>query len=165
MGGQLLFAPLHKWVASYFARWCNWCGNMRSAIDEIPDMANPEYQVQATFVSFVELYYPDWLFFHVPNGGKRGRAEAVRFKKMGVRPGVSDICLLEPNAIYFGYWIEFKAPKGGRLTDKQREFADQVISRNFKFAEFNDPVAAFISCEEYMGIPKSQRCGIRISRK
>ena len=28
---------------------------------------------------------------HIPNGGKRGKAEAARLKAMGVKPGVSDI--------------------------------------------------------------------------
>jgi hypothetical protein len=138
---------------------------MRSPIDETRQMAQPEYQVQASFVSFVRLYYPQWLMFHVPNGGKRGMNEARRFKALGVLAGVSDICLLEPNGVHFGYFIEFKAPNGGRMTDNQLRFAENVVARNFKFAEFNDPFAAFISCEEYMGVPKKQRRGFEISRK
>lgn len=36
-----------------------------------------------------------WLF-HVPNGGSRNRAEAVKFKQMGVKAGVSDLQLPYP---------------------------------------------------------------------
>lgn len=41
--------------------------------------------------------YPElkWLF-HVPNGGSRNKQEAVKFKQMGVKAGVSDLCLPYP---------------------------------------------------------------------
>lgn len=38
--------------------------------------------------------YPELsLMYHVPNGGKRGKAEAARFRAMGVKSGVPDIFL------------------------------------------------------------------------
>ena len=47
--------------------------------------------------------YPElrWLF-HVPNGGSRNKQEAVKFKQMGVKAGVSDLCLPYPKGIYCG---------------------------------------------------------------
>lgn len=53
--------------------------------------------------------YPElkWLF-HVPNGGSRNRMEAVKFKQMGVKAGVSDLCLPYPKGIYHGLFIEMK---------------------------------------------------------
>lgn len=49
---------------------------------------------------------PGWIWFHVPNGGARqkkitadGRVVSIeggRLKRMGVRPGVSDIVLIGP---------------------------------------------------------------------
>lgn len=45
--------------------------------------------------------YPElrWLF-HVPNGGSRNKQEAVKFKQMGVKAGVSDLCLPYPKGSY-----------------------------------------------------------------
>ena len=53
--------------------------------------------------------YPElrWLF-HVPNGGSRNKQEAVKFKQMGVKAGVSDLCLPYPKGIYCGLYIEMK---------------------------------------------------------
>ena len=33
------------------------------------------------------------LLHHIPNGGMRSKAEAVRFKRTGVKAGVPDLCL------------------------------------------------------------------------
>ena len=53
--------------------------------------------------------YPElrWLF-HVPNGGSRNKQEAVKFKQMGVKAGVSDLCLPYPKGSYCGLFVEMK---------------------------------------------------------
>ena len=51
------------------------------------------------------------LLFHVPNGGKRNAAEAARFKAMGVKAGVPDLCLPVPRGGYAGLYIEMKYGK------------------------------------------------------
>lgn len=76
--------------------------------------------------------YPElrWLF-HVPNGGSRNRAEAVKFKQMGVRAGVSDLCLPYPKGIYCGLFIEMKYGNN-RQQDTQKEFlADMAAAGHF----------------------------------
>jgi hypothetical protein len=52
----------------------------------------------------------DWFrVFHVANGGKRNTSEAVKFKRMGVVAGVSDlVCLLPEGKVGF---IELKFGK------------------------------------------------------
>jgi len=57
-------------------------------------------------------------FFHVPNGGTRHVREAVKFKSMGVKPGVPDILLPIPRQKFFGLAIEFKAGKN-KSTEQQ----------------------------------------------
>ena len=49
----------------------------------------------------------EWLY-HIPNGGKRGKIEAARFKAMGVKAGVPDLCLPVPMGRYHGLYIEMK---------------------------------------------------------
>lgn len=61
------------------------------------------------------------LLHHIPNGGSRNKAEAVKLKQMGVRPGVPDLCLPVPKGIYSGLYIEMKFGDG-RVEKTQREF-------------------------------------------
>jgi hypothetical protein len=58
---------------------------------------------------------PGLFSFHCPNGGRRSISEAVRFKAMGVRPGVPDVWSLYGSRTYT---LELKAP-GGRLSKDQ----------------------------------------------
>ena len=75
--------------------------------------------------------YPElkWLY-HIPNGGKRGKAEAARLKRMGVKAGVSDLFLPVPRGGYHGLYIEMKA-KGGRLSKEQKEFIPFAKSQGY----------------------------------
>ena len=52
----------------------------------------------------------DYLYA-IPNGGRRGKAEAGRLKAAGVKAGVSDLHLPLPRGQFHGLWIELKAPK------------------------------------------------------
>lgn len=58
--------------------------------------------------------------YHIPNGGKRGKAEAARFKTGGVKKGVPDIHLPVARGGYHSLYIELKRIKGGRLEPEQR---------------------------------------------
>src|ERR1700730_9885124 len=57
----------------------------------------------------------DLVAWHTPNGGKRNRIEAARFKGLGVRAGVSDVVALHRGRIVA---LELKAP-GGLATEAQ----------------------------------------------
>jgi hypothetical protein len=80
--------------------------------------AQPEYHLHCQIVAFLRLALDgNTFFFHPPNGGKRGLAEAKRFKAMGVAPGLPDIGIIDSGRIL---WLELKAGKG-RLSPGQRE--------------------------------------------
>lgn len=64
---------------------------------------------------------PGVVFWHSPNGGKRNIQEAARFKKLGVRSGVSDIIAYHKGEAFA---LELKAPKG-RPTEEQLEFLSE----------------------------------------
>ena len=59
--------------------------------------------------------------YHIPNGGKRSRAEAGRFKAAGVRAGVPDVCLPYAAGGFIGLYIELKVGNN-TATDKQKEW-------------------------------------------
>lgn len=68
------------------------------------------------------------LMFHVPNGGKRGKAEAARFKGAGVKAGVPDICLPVARRGYHALYIEMKA-LDGRPSQEQGEWIARLTEQ------------------------------------
>ena len=77
------------------------------------------------------------LLYHVPNGGRRGKAEASIFKAMGVKAGVPDLFLPVPKMLHgknggmaYGLYIEMKA-QGGRLQPSQREWLLKLRSMGY----------------------------------
>ena len=79
--------------------------------------------------------YPELaLMYHIPNGGKRGKAEAVRFKAQGVKAGVPDICLPVARGKYHGLYIELKRVKGGRVSAAQEEYIEALRKQGYKVA-------------------------------
>lgn len=76
--------------------------------------------------------YPElkWLH-HCPNGGSRNKQEAVKLKQMGVKAGVSDLCLPYPKGSYCGLYIEMKYGNN-RQQPSQKEFlADMAAAGHF----------------------------------
>ena len=72
----------------------------------------------------------EWLY-HIPNGGKRGKIEAARFKAMGVKAGVPDLCLPVPRGGYHGLYIEMKRREGGKLSKDQKKWIDGLHGNGY----------------------------------
>lgn len=87
---------------------------------------------------------------HIPNGGFRNKLEAIKFKKMGVRAGVSDF-LIQNAGMPVG-WIELKAGKN-KLMDSQKSFRDYV---SIKWAEVRS-LDEFIKTLKDWGILNEKR--------
>lgn len=70
-----------------------------------------EDQFSAALHTWVRNTYPNtrYRFFHIPNGGSRHPAEAMKFKSMGVVPGVVDHMLAHDGRMWC---IEIKLPNG-----------------------------------------------------
>ncbi len=73
------------------------------------------------------------LLFHIPNGGKRDAKEAARFKAMGVKAGVPDLCLPVPMRGFAGLYIEMKYGKN-KTTEKQRAWIRALKEQGYKVA-------------------------------
>lgn len=97
-------------------------------------------------------HYPElkWLH-HCPNGGSRNRNEAVKFKQMGVKAGVSDLCLPYPRGIYCGLYIEMKYDKG-RLQDSQKEFLKDMAEAGHFVVTCYSAGDAVAVIEEYLNL-------------
>ena len=73
-----------------------------------------------------------WMFA-VPNGGYRRPLEALRFKKQGVKAGVSDIFLPLPRGGYHGLFIELKVGKN-KPTRNQLDFLADMEKEGYQCA-------------------------------
>ena len=72
------------------------------------------------------------LMYHIPNGGKRNKAIAAKFKRMGVKAGVPDIFLAAPKGGYHGLYIELKRTKGGSTSDNQDDWIDALREQGYR---------------------------------
>lgn len=96
--------------------------------------------------------YPElkWLH-HIPNGGSRNKAEAIKLKQMGVKAGVSDLCLPYPKGIYHGLYIEMKYDKG-RHQPSQKEFLTDMAKAGHYVATCYTAQDAVNVIEEYLNL-------------
>lgn len=111
-----------------------------------------EQKMQNLCVKYFKYQYPQYskIFFHVPNGGSRNKAEAARLKMSGVTAGVADLILLLPRNPYHYLTIELKYGKGTQ-SEAQSEFEQQVkqaggmyiLVRSFE--QFKDVIDAYIN--------------------
>jgi len=69
----------------------------------------------------------DIMHFHVPNGGKRNKREAARFKAMGVKAGVHDLIILLSDARVI--FIELKVGKN-KLQPAQIKFDEWLKNQS-----------------------------------
>lgn len=94
--------------------------------------------------------YPELgLLHHIPNSGKRDAREAARFKRMGVKAGVPDICFPLPRGRYHGLYIEMKSPKG-KVSENQKRWLERLSELGYavrvcySFDEAKDVVLNYV---------------------
>ena len=66
----------------------------------------------------------------IPNDGKRSPLLGAIYKRMGLRPGTSDIFIAIPNKTHHGLWIELKWGKN-KATPAQLEFIDDMTRQGY----------------------------------
>ena len=97
-------------------------------------MLPTEDEEQIWLFSWAALNLARWpeleLMHHIPNGGKRSKTEAARFKAMGVKRGVSDIFLPVARGGFHGLYIELKA-KDGKVESAQKDWIEFVRKQGY----------------------------------
>lgn len=71
------------------------------------------------------------LLYHVPNEGKRSRANGARLKAEGLRAGVPDINLDVARGEYHGLRIEMKRRRGGRVSPEQAAWLEALREQGY----------------------------------
>lgn len=101
---------------------------------------SPEEDLHMAVFEWIFLHetkYPALQFLmHSPNGGGRSKAEAGKFKAMGVRKGVPDIIGPFPQPGGRGFACELKAPgdgktRAGKLTPEQAAYLAHAESQGW----------------------------------
>ena len=99
-----------------------------------------------------ERRYPElkWLY-HIPNGGSRNRAEAVKLKQMGVKAGVSDLQMPSGKGVYSGLCIEMKY-EDGTVQKSQKEFLRDMAAAGKYACVCYGAEEAIKTLEEYLSL-------------
>lgn len=85
-----------------------------------------EDRVHKAVLVWVRRTMPHALVYHTPNGGRRSRMEAIRFKALGVMPGVPDLTILLPGGQ--AIFLEIKPEKTGALSPEQKLFRNALAT-------------------------------------
>ncbi|MCJ8343315.1 MAG: VRR-NUC domain-containing protein [Cetobacterium sp.] len=119
----------------------------------IRNMKRSEETEQITLIDWCNINtckYPELkLIYHIPNGGKRGKSEAVRLKRGGVKKGVPDLCLPVPRKNYHGLYIEMKFGNG-RTSKDQKEWILNLNNQGYKAVVCNGFEEAKEVIERYL---------------
>ncbi len=110
-----------------------------------------EDQICCQFMANVRSVFPsvEPLIYHVANGGRRNKAEAAKFKRMGVKAGVPDYCLALPKGGYHGLYLEVKTERGV-ATKEQRAFIEAARAQGYAAAVCYGARELWYVFEEYV---------------
>lgn len=86
----------------------------------------PEARLQKALVQIVQLQHmPGVLWFSIPNEAKRSEALGLELKRMGLRPGVADLCFIVGGRVHF---LELKSRDGKQSPEQVAFAADCAIA-------------------------------------
>lgn len=123
-------------------------------------MNHPESQEQQALFDWAEYArakHPELdLLYHIPNGGKRDKLEAVRLKREGVKAGVPDLCLPVARGGYHGLYIELKAGNN-RATPLQRQWITALEREGYAAAVCTGWEQAAGVIGDYLGMKKGDK--------
>jgi hypothetical protein len=92
------------------------------------DCPKEDYE-QILSANFLRSLDVPW--YHIPNGGRRDEIEGAKFKRMGVSAGAPDVCVCVARKGYHGLYIELKRKYGGRLSESQKKWRDDLIREGY----------------------------------
>jgi hypothetical protein len=115
--------------------------------------SNPEAALHVSVVEWLTRFgKPGLIWFHPANERRCSPRQGARLKRMGVKAGVPDICLVRPGGA--AAYLELKSPKG-RQTPEQSAF-EQLCKAN------GSPYAVARTIEEAVSTLAAWGC-IRVS--
>ncbi len=94
------------------------------------------------------------IFYHIPNGGRRNFLEGLKFKRMGVKAGIPDICIPVARKGFHGAYGELKRLVGGRVSEQQEWWLAELKRQGY-YVFIGHGADEFIQhVKNYMEVPK-----------
>ncbi len=122
-----------------------------------------EQEAVIQWAALMRNAHPELLnLYHVPNEGKRSKAEAARQQRLGLRRGVPDLILDYPKGIYHGLRVETKV-KPNKTTADQEAWLERLACAGYCVAvcysaqEAIETIQAYIMLRPGQAHPKEQR--------
>lgn len=106
-----------------------------------------EAQEQIVFVQWLDIMQIP--YYHVPNGGFRTDSEGAKFKRMGVKAGIPDICIVRACGKYHGAYIELKR-KGGATSKSQVDWLEILANEGYYVKVAFGADEAMLATKEYL---------------
>ncbi|MEI8165015.1 MAG: hypothetical protein WCG26_01515 [Chloroflexales bacterium] len=97
--------------------------------------------------------------FHIPNGEARDARVGAKLKRMGVKPGMPDLCLPVPWGAFHGLYIELKRADGGRTRLVQGDWHAFLRGQNYAVVVAAGWVEAARAMVDYLGL-RPERFGL-----
>jgi len=89
-----------------------------------PKIKRPEAALQRTVVEHLRFTgVPGMIYFSLPNEGKRSVVMGAELKRMGMRAGAADLCVIVSGRAHF---LELKSAKGKQSLEQKAFEADAV---------------------------------------
>lgn len=96
-----------------------------------------EDKLQHAVILYLQMQYPEALWTHTPNEGRRTPFERYKLKYLGAKSGVPDLMIFTPNDYYNGLAIELKYKKN-KPTANQKKWLDDLANNNWLAVWLND---------------------------
>ncbi len=129
----------------------------RSAEYHLVMAALSEHDEQAAVVDYLQIKYPDVLFWansngaHLAGGARQRSAQMNKLKAEGFLPGVSDMTIFEPRGGWSAMFLEMKKSDGGSgASDNQLWFLREVEKRGAFGVVCNGSANAIEVIDDYL---------------
>ena len=91
---------------------------------------------QKSIIGWLNVAYPNLVYFHIPNEGSFPVQYRVELKKMGVLAGVPDLFIAKSASfggeIYNGLFVEMKRNNKSKATARQKEVMHKLESCGYR---------------------------------
>ena len=103
--------------------------------------------------------------YHPPKGGLTNPKEAARFKRQGVKAGVSDLVIRQARGGWHGLYLEFKAtpPHHAALSESQHGWLEESEYEGYCAVLARGLEEAKAVLREYASWPRTRVVGHRVS--
>lgn len=106
-----------------------------------------EERFQIALARYLDVLNVAW--YHVPNEIKAKKQYYKKRKKLGVKKGIPDICIIEPNKYYKGLYIELKVGYN-QPSEEQMQWIDKLKNRGYlSFVSYSLDECIYV-IEEYL---------------